>query len=257
MNPAMIFPSRLFFQAWRRHFLVWRKTGLASLMGSLGEPLLYLLGLGYGLGGLVGQVEGTPYQVFLAAGILAGSAMNSATFEALYGGFTRMTRQHTFNAMLSTPLSVADVVSGEIAWAATKSLIAGTAICLVGLGLGIFPLTVFTALPVVFLAGLVFAAMGMVMTALSPNYEFFMYYFTLVTTPMFLFCGVFFPTGSLPGIVQPIVTALPLTHVVALVRPLSLGVTPDGIMLHLLVLLGYFLVAAALAIRLVTRRLVV
>ncbi|MBF0283976.1 MAG: ABC transporter permease [Magnetococcales bacterium] len=252
-----VFPTRRFVQPWRRHFLVWRKTFAASLMGSLGEPLLYLLGLGYGLGKFIGEVEGVPYLFYLAAGILAGNSMNAATFEALYGGFTRMTRQYTFHAMLATPLSVADVVAGEIAWAASKSLISGSAIYLVGVGLGIFsPWQGLAALPVVFLSGLVFASLAMTVTAISPNYEFFMYYFTLVTTPMFLFCGVFFPADGLPQAVQGVVQLLPLSHVAALIRPLSAGVVPEDAWMHLSALAGYFVVAGSLAVRLVQRRMV-
>ena len=119
-----------FVQVWRRHFLVWRKTSAASLVGSLGEPFLYLMGMGYGLGRFIGEIEGTSYLVYVTSGILAANSMNTATFEAIYGSFTRLTRQNTFHAMLATPLRVSDVVLGEVFWAATKALIAGTAIFL-------------------------------------------------------------------------------------------------------------------------------
>lgn len=255
------FPSRRFLRVWQRHFLVWRKTAPASLVGSLGEPLLYLLGMGYGLGKLVGNIEGESYLVFVTAGILAANSMNTATFEAVYGGFTRMTRQNTFHAMLTTPLRVADVVAGEILWAATKALISGTAIFLVGSLLGAFPalggdpLTLLLALPVIFLSGMVFGAMGMVVTATSPSYEFFLYYFTLVTTPMLLFCGVFYPVHTLPDMVQKVVLLLPLTHVIQLIRPLTNGTTPEMPLLHLSVLLVYACAAFFLSITLVKKRI--
>ncbi|MBF0624411.1 MAG: ABC transporter permease [Magnetococcales bacterium] len=251
-------PTLGFIQIVRRHFLVWRKTSAASLVGNLGEPLLYLTGMGYGLGRFVGDIGSLPYLVFVAAGILSASSMNTATFEALYGGFTRMTRQNTYHAMLATPLGVADVVLGEVVWAAVKSLFAGLAIFLVGTLLGAFPgPQAWLALPVVFLAGLVFGGIGMVVTAISPGYDFFLYYFTLVSTPMFLFCGVFYPVASLPEGVQTLVAALPLTHVVALIRPLGSGTPPEDVMVHLGALLLFALTAYPIAVLLIKRRIIV
>ncbi|MEO5365824.1 MAG: ABC transporter permease [Magnetococcus sp. WYHC-3] len=255
---APLLPGVGLFRVWNRHFLVWRKTALASLVGSLGEPVLFLLGMGYGMGRFVGEIQGLPYLSYVAAGILASNAMNAATFEAIYGGFTRMTRQYTFHAMLATPLTVADVVAGEVVWAASKSLLSGTAILLVGLLLGTFSgWGLLAALPVVFLTGLAFASLAMVVTALSPGYEFFMYYFTLVTTPMFLFCGVFYPVEGLPGPILDLIGLLPLTHAVALLRPLVTGGVVSDPALHLTALLLLALAAHSLAVHLVRRRLIV
>jgi len=111
--------------------MVWKKLAIASMLGNFGDPFLYLLGLGYGLGLYIGDMGGIPYMAFLASGILCSSAMNTATFEALYSAFTRMTHQGTWEGMLATPVSVADIIAGEQLWAATKSLISGTAIFVV------------------------------------------------------------------------------------------------------------------------------
>ena len=241
---------------WNRHFMVWRKTAGASLIGNFGDPLLYLIGMGYGLGRFVGDMDTMPYLVYVGAGILAASSMNTATFETLYGAFTRMTRQNTYHAMLATPLTVADVVGGEVMWAATKSLFAGVAIFLVGTLLGAFPAqTAILALPVVFLSGLVFGSLGMMVTAISPSYEFFLYYFTLVTTPMFLFCGVFYPADTLPAILTAITTILPLTHIIDIIRALTAGTPVIDLMWHLSVIVGMIVVAFSAAVRLVTRRM--
>lgn len=265
MNRSTLFrylPNRGCLRVWQRHFLVWRKTSLASLVGSLGEPLLYLLGMGYGLGKLVGNINGGDYLFFVTAGILAANSMNTATFEVIYGGFTRMTRQNTFHAMITTPLRVVDVVAGEVLWAASKALIAGTAIFLVGSLLNAFPVqlpeqaTLLLTLPVVFLSGLMFAAMGMVITAIAPSYEFFLFYFTLVTTPMILFCGVFYPVQTLPEMVQHVVVFLPLTHVIQLIRPLASGLIPETPLLHITVLIMYACSAFVLAVTLVKKRIV-
>lgn len=258
LTKRSVFPSRRFVQVWRRHVMVWQKTAPASLAGSLGEPFLYLLGLGYGLGRFVGSIGDMDYMVYVASGILAANSMNTATFEAIYGGFTRMTRQNTFHAMLATPLTVADVVAGEIAWAATHSLISGIAIFIVGLPLGAFSWKmVFVVLAIVAFSGLAFGAMAMVMTAISPSYDFFLYYFTLVTTPMFLFCGVFYPVDSLPVWLQTLVTLMPLTHVVALLRPVANGLVPGDIVMHLAVIACYAIAGFMAAVALVRRRIIV
>lgn len=255
---VIVLPSKLFLQVWRRHFLVWRKGSSASLVGTLGEPFLYLMAMGYGLGKFVGTIDGSSYLVFVAAGILAANSMNTATFESLYGGFTRMTRQNTFHAMLTTPLRVSDVVAGEVAWAATKSFIAGIAILLVGTILGAFSFKMtLLALPVIFLSGVTFGALAMMVTAVAPTYDFFLYYFTLVTTPMFLFCGVFYPVHALPESVGTIVDFLPLTHVIQLIRPLANGVIPENSWFHLSLLTLYAFVAFCLAVALVRKRILV
>jgi lipooligosaccharide transport system permease protein len=239
---------------WRRNFLVWRKLAIPSLLGNFGDPLLYLLGIGYGLGALVGDVGGMPYVMFFASGLVCSSAMNTASFEGMYSAFTRMSAQRTWDAILATPLRIEDVVLGEIVWAATKSLISSSAILVVAVLLGaVASPWALAALPIIFLTGLVFGAIALFMTALAPSYDFFMYYFTLVVTPMFLFSGVFFPVATLPPVMQSVASLLPLTHAVAAVRPLMTGAPTDGISTHLVVL-GLFFGAFAVAACTVTRR---
>ena len=121
---------------WWRNFKVWRKLLGAALLGNVGEPLLYLIALGYGLGAFVGQVGGLDYVTFLASGIVCSSAMNTASFEGMYSAYTRMEVQQTWISMLTAPLGVADVVVGEAMWAATKSLISAGAILVVAAWLG-------------------------------------------------------------------------------------------------------------------------
>jgi lipooligosaccharide transport system permease protein len=122
------------------------------------------------------------------------------------------------------------------------------------LGLVASPLGLWV-LPVVFLTGLAFAGLGLVMTSLSPSYDFFMYYFTLAITPMMLACGVFFPLEQLPDWLQNAAQVLPLTHAVALARPLMNGAMPEGTALHVLVLAGYAAISLYIALLLTRRRL--
>ncbi|MFQ6022208.1 MAG: ABC transporter permease [Acidiferrobacterales bacterium] len=243
---------------WKRNVLVWRKLMGPSLMMNFGEPLLYLLGLGYGLGLFIGKMAGMDYLTFLASGIVASSAMTTATFEGMYSVYTRMVPQRTYDAMLATPTEVDDILAGEMLWCASKSLINGIAILIVAALLGaITDIRAVLALPIVFLIGMCFAGPAMVMSALSPGYDFFSYYFTLVITPMFVLCGVFYPTTALPELMQSFVQLLPLTHAVALVRPLVAGQPLSDVGLHLVVLLMYAVIGYYVAVILTRRRLVV
>jgi lipooligosaccharide transport system permease protein len=248
--------SMRFLPIWQRHFLVWQKVAVTSILGHLADPLIYMLGLGYGLGSLLPEMGGTSYLLFLSAGTLCYSTMNSATFEALYSGFSRMHHQRTWEAILNTPVTLDDIVLSEILWAATKSLMSGLAVLLVIwiLGMSHTWLSLWT-IPLALLVGLCFAALGLIMTALAPSYDFFMYYFTLVITPMMMLSGVFFPVAQVPVLLQNVAVLLPLTHAIDLVRPLLNGTVPDNIALHIAVILAYTLVGFYLSLVLFRKRL--
>ena len=240
---------------WRRNVLVWRRLAVASVLGNFGEPLLYLLALGFGLGALVGEIDGLPYIAFLASGIVCSSAMTTASFEATYSAYTRMEPQRTWEALLTTPLDVRDVVLGEVLWAATKSLLNSGAILLVALGLGVTSgWASLLALPVALLTGFCFGGMAMVVTARARSYEFFMYYQTLLITPMLLLSGVFFPLSRMPEAVQAGAQLLPLAHAVALVRPAMTGGELQQPLLHTSVLAAWGVGGLVVATRLARSR---
>jgi lipooligosaccharide transport system permease protein len=256
VSAALSSASFRWIAVWRRHMRVWRKLSLPSLIGNFGDPLLYLLALGYGLGRFVGSMDGMPYVTFLASGIVCSSAMNTATFESLYSAFTRMTTQQTWAGMLAAPLDVRDIVLGEVMWSGSKSVISAGAILVVAAALGVvYGLRMVLVLPVALLIGMCFGAMALVVTAISKSYDFFLYYVTLVVTPMMLFCGVFFPLDGLPPSLRRIAWFLPLTHGVEIVRPLMTGRWPDAAALHLAVLAAYTAAAYWAATELVRRRL--
>lgn len=248
--------SRRFFPIWQRNFLVWRKIAAASVIGHIADPMIYMVGLGYGLGSLVPEMGGMSYLLFLAGGTVCYSTMNSASFEALYSGFARMHEQRTWEAILNTPVTLDDIVLSEILWAATKSLMSGVAVLgvvwLFGLAHSWLALWV---IPLALLVGLCFAATGLIMTSLAPSYDFFLYYFTLVITPMMLLCGVFFPVAQLPPAVQMLSAALPLSHAIDLARPLLNGQLPAQALLHVTVLLIYTLAGYYISLVLFRRRL--
>ena len=232
--------STRFVPVWRRNLLVWRKLAIPSILGNFADPLIYMLGLGYGLGALLPDVGGVPYITFLAAGTICFSTMNSATFEALYSGFSRMQVQRTWEAIMNAPVTLDDVALAELIWAASKSFLSGLAILIViwvlGLSSSLLSLWILAIVPLI---GLVFAALALTVTALARSYDFFMYYFTLVVTPMAMLCGVFYPTTQLPAPLQAFSAILPLTHATELVRPLLLGELPAAPLVNVLVLLAY------------------
>jgi len=240
---------------WRRNFLVWRKLVIASVLSNLADPLILLFGLGYGLGALLPSVQVMSYIAFFTAGTLCSATMFTASFESMFSGFSRMHGQKTWDAILYAPLVIDDVVAGEIVWAASKAWLSGATILAVAavFGLAASPIVVLT-LPVAFLVGLAFAAVGLIMTVLAKNWDFFSFYMTLIMTPMTMVSGVFFPAEQLPRPVLAVAQALPLYHGVALVRPLVAGHWPTHVLVHVAVLLGYAAAGYAIAIMFARRR---
>ena len=241
---------------WRRNYLVWKKLAAESVLGNIIEPLLYLVGFGFGLGSMVPEVEGVKYIAYLAGGTICYSTMLAASFEALYSGFARMHVQRTWEGILNAPVSLEDVVFAEWVWAASKSFLSGTAVLIVAAALGLGQSwTMVFILPLAFLIGLTFAGLGLIMTAMAKSYDFFMYWFTLALTPMMLLCGVFYPLTNMPPWLQAVASVLPLTHAIELGRPLLLGRWPEHPVLNMAVLAAYGLAGFYIALLLFRRRL--
>ncbi|MBB1603687.1 ABC transporter permease [Variovorax sp. UMC13] len=261
-RPSIWRPPALSMRWWPvflRNLLVWRKLAIPSLIGNIAEPLIWLVAFGYGMGALVGQVEvdGTrvPYILFLASGSICMSAMNAASFEALYSAFSRMHVQKTWDGIMNAPVGLDDVVLAEMLWAAFKAIFTTTAILLVMLGLGIsHSPKLLVAWCVLAGAGITFSSIALIFNALAKGYDFFTYYFTLFMTPMMFLSGVFFPLEQLPGIVRAIAAWLPLTNAVALVRPLFMDQWPADALRHGLVLVVYGVAAFWLALALTRKR---
>jgi lipooligosaccharide transport system permease protein len=248
--------SLRFLPIWRRNFLVWKKLAVASVLGNIADPLITLIAFGYGLGSLLQNIGGIPYIHFLASGSICMSIMMASSFEALYSAFSRMHVQRTWDALLNAPLGLDDVVLAEMLWAATKSIFSGIAILGVMflLGIGLHPHTLIV-LPLLFVVGMTFASLGLVVNAIAKGYDFFTYYFTLVLTPMIFLSGVYYPVTQLPGWLQNVAHLLPLGAAVRLVRPLVLGGWPASPMTDLAILLIYCVGGFYVATVLTRRRL--
>jgi len=264
--PSHFAPPRLSMRWWPvflRNLLVWKKLAIPSLVGNIAEPLMWLVAFGYGMGALVGQVTintpqgsvAVPYILFLASGSICMSAMNAASFEALYSAFSRMHVQKTWDGIMNAPVSLDDVVMAEMLWAGFKALFSVTAIMVVMLALGIsHSPKLLLAWPVLLGVGITFSCIALVFNALAQGYDFFTYYFTLFLTPMMFLSGVFFPREQLPVLVRHISDWLPLTNAVELVRPLFMDQWPAQPWLHAGVLLVYTVAAFWLALALTRKR---
>jgi lipooligosaccharide transport system permease protein len=247
--------TRSFWPVVMRNLLVWKKLAGPSILGNIAEPLITLVAFGYGVGSLIGQIDGMPYIQFLASGSVAVSAALAATFEALYSAYSRMAVQKTWDSILNAPIALDDIVFAEMLWAAIKALFSCATILVVIFLLGISRSpTMLLALPVLGLAGVTFASIGLVFNAVAKGYDFFTYYFTLVITPMTFLSGVYFPIAQMPKWLQLVAEVLPLKAAVDLVRPLVLGKWPDAPLLPLLVLTAYAACGYYLALVLTRRR---
>jgi len=255
--------SLRFWPVFLRNLLVWRKLAIPSLVGNIAEPLMWLVAFGYGLGALVGQVTVStvsgpvqvPYILFLASGSICMSAMNAASFEALYSAFSRMHVQKTWDGIMNAPVRLDDIVLAEMLWAAFKALFTATAILGVMLALGIsHSPKLLLAWPVLLGVGITFSCIALIFNALANGYDFFTYYFTLFLTPMMFLSGIFFPREQLPPLVRTITDWLPLTSAVELVRPLFMDQWPSDGWRSLVVLLVYTVAAFWIALALTRKR---
>ncbi len=227
-SPARFTIPKLTYRVWKvwhRNFDVFLKTIKVNFLPSLLEPILYLLAFGFGLGGFIPSIQGQSYIAFIAPALVAISVMNGSFFECTFASFVRMYFQKTFDAIVATPVSVEEVVAGELLWGATRATINTTIVLAVVAGFGLVSSPLFLlVIPLAFFGGLMFASMAMCFTSLAPNIDFFNFPSFLFLTPMFFLCGTFFPLTSLPMAAQGVATAvLPLTHVVNITRGLITG----------------------------------
>lgn len=243
-------------RVWQRNRDVFFKLWRSEVPGVFAEPLLILLAMGVGLGTYVILEDGQRYIEFIAPGIVAGYAMFSASFECTYGSYFRMEMQRTYEAIISTPLNIEDVVAGEIFWGATRSLITACVILIVTAAFGLISSPwALLVLPLALLAGVMFASIALFFTSIAPSIHTFNYYFTLFLTPMFFFSGIFFPLDSFDPIVQDLSWIAPLTPVANLTRALISGEPGAGAWWGLAIIVGIIAVFFPLSLFSMRRRL--
>ncbi len=254
---ALTRPTRIV----QRNMLVYRRTFIVIFSGFF-EPLFYLFSMGYGVGGLIGNVslgngQSVPYAVFVAPALLASSAMNGAIYETSNNFFYKLKYARLYDAIISTPMSLGDVARGEILWALLRGslyaigfLAVIAVLGLAGLGLLSSPLGLL-AFPAAMVVGFAFAGAGMAATTFVRQWRDFDY-LQLAIMPMFLFSGTFYPIDGYPPALQAFVQATPLYRGVHLIRALTTG-TPDA---TLLIDVAYLLAMGTIGLAITSRRLV-
>lgn len=246
------------WKVWVRDRDVFMKTFKTDLLIPLLEPLLYLVAMGFGLGLFISEVNGVSYIQFIAPGLVSISIMYASFSECTYSSYVRMYFQKTYDAIVATPVSLEEVVAGEVLWGATKGLINGSIVLAVVAVFGLVNGPLFLlVIPFSFFIGLLFSSFGMCCTALVPSIDSFNYPFFLYITPMFLFSGTFFPITILPKPVQLFAQIfLPLTQTVNITRGLTLGIPELSMLLDLLWLVVVTVVFFVLSINLMVKRLI-
>jgi lipooligosaccharide transport system permease protein len=201
-----------FILIWKRNFVNFRKTIFVSLVWILIEPVIFLGGLGYGLGYFVSQIHGQAFVQFLFPGILCFTAMLVSFFEATYGTYHKLSYQKTFQTILIAPVSAYEIVLGEILWSASKGFLGVCGVLFVGGTMGLVDSInfVYCLAPLALLCW-TFASLGMLVTSWARNYDSFIYASSGFITPMSMIAGVYFPVDQLPWGMQQFSHLLPLS----------------------------------------------
>lgn len=238
-----------------RNVLVYR-TGWLVILSGFFEPLFYLLSIGLGIGGIVGDLPGPggttiPYALFVAPALLASASMNGAIAESTFNVFFKLNYQKTYDAVLATPLSTGDVALGEIGWAVIRATLyaLGFVVVILVLGLVRSPWVVL-AVPAATLLAFAFAAVGMAATTFMRSWQDFDL-IQLVVLPLFLFSGTFYPITAYPEPLRILVQMTPLWQGVDMIRALVTGAVEPSILWHVV----YLGVMGLVGLAIVGRRL--
>jgi lipooligosaccharide transport system permease protein len=219
---------RVAARVWRRDLRVFSRAWRSGLLPQFFDPLFYLLAMGFGLGTYLSRVEGIPYEQFVGPGLVASAVMWAASFETTWNLYFKMEETRLFDAVLTTPVEVQDLVTGEVAWATTRAIVYGTSFLIVVTAFGLVESAWAVAVPLfLVVGGGCFAMLGTAFTSMTRRVEGYSYYFTLFITPLFLFSGIFYPLDDLPGWVGVVAWFTPLYHLVEITRGLILG--PDAL----------------------------
>ncbi|MGH9027680.1 MAG: ABC transporter permease [Acidimicrobiia bacterium] len=218
----------LLLRAVEHQATVFRKFWRGSVIFYVLNPVLFLAAMGVGLGGLVdertGDVDGVPYLTFIAAGLMAASAMLGATAESLWPVMGGMKWLRTYHAMVATPLRPSDVYAGVIVWTTVRAAMGAAVFVVVAALLGAVPSPWgVAAIPAAALTAAAFAAP---LTAFAGSQETdarFPVIMRLGVMPLFLFSGTFFPVSQLPTGLQALAVLSPLWHGVELCRGATTG----------------------------------
>jgi len=242
---------------WQRNRDVFLNIWWSEVIWGVVEPVVTLVALGLGLGEFV-ELAGVPsYLDFVAPGLLAVYPMWAASAEAGWGSYFRMENQHTFDAVLATPLSVDDVTTGEVLWAATRGVISSSYILVIIAAFGAVASPWAVLVPAVaVVAGLLYGAVALSYTAVARSISSLNYFFAVYITPQFWLSGAFFPLDQMPGWVERAAWWVPASHAADVYRALVSGHLAWGMLGDLAWMALVALLFYLLALLLMRRRLI-
>ena len=246
------------YSVWYRHMRVYTRNILSNGFPPFVEPFIFLVGVGLGLGKYITEpMGGVRYIEFLGAGLLVTTAMFTSAFECSFGTFIRLEFEKVYDGMLAAPITVNNLIVGEMLWAGSKGLFFSFAVLCILSAFKIIVLPYGLLAPLVgFLTGVMFATLSMLVTSFVKTINHFNFYFTGLISPMFFFSGVVFPVANLPAFVRPLAEILPLTHSVRLVRAICSDNYRPFLLLDLLYIIAFIILVGLLAIKRLKKRLV-
>ncbi len=266
-DPAPGPVAAAFEQVWRarrlveRNIMVYRHQWIVIVSGVF-EPVLYLVGIGLGVGGFIEGVKLTDgrfvsYAAYVAPALLATAAMNGAVMETIFNVFFKLNYAKTYDGILATPMGITEIAVGEMLWALMRAVLYSVAmLVLMALsGLVLSPWVVLT-LPAALLVSAAFSAAGLAGTSFLRTVQDFDIPMGLIVQPMFLFSGTFFPISVYPAFIQVFMQATPLYHSISLIRGLATGILGWQQAWDLAYLLGFFVLAMWIATRQMQRKLI-
>ena len=207
------------FSVWFRHVRVYSQNLISNGLPPFLEPLLFLVGIGIGLGKYITRMEGVPFIEFLGSGLMVTAAMFTAAFECSFGTYIRLEYDKVYDGMLAAPVTAENLLVGELIWAGTKGFFFTLCVMIVVTAFGILPIGRVFPTPIIgFLTGAMFGSLSFLVTSFVKNLNHFNFYFSGFISPMFFFGGVVFPIEQLPDWLRPVTEILPLTHPVRLTR---------------------------------------
>jgi lipooligosaccharide transport system permease protein len=246
------------YSVWFRHMRVYTRNLISNGLPPFLEPVIFLLGIGVGLGRYIDAMDGVSYLVFLATALPVTSAMFTSSYECTFSTFVRLEFQKCYDGMVAAPITIRDLFVGELLWAGTKGLFFSACVVTVMALFGAMPMPMgLLAIPVGFLTGTMFGALSLYVTAFVQNINHFNFYFTGLLSPMFFFSGTVFPLERLPRVLRPVAEILPLTHAIRLSRSLAISRPSPVLLVDFAFLVVVTIVAGHLAIRRLRQRIVV
>ena len=257
LRPRRIEPvalSAVWIREWTVFLYYWRTRTFAAVV----EPVIMLLAFGLGFGRLVSHVDNIPYIQFVGTGAVATAVLFSAVFSAMFDSLYKRRYQRVYDAMLSAPVDVDEIVTGEMLFLGTRAGLYGIAPLLVAFCFGLPPAPAMLLVPFVgVLTGIGFAALGMLFSAMATTFDDLSYVISGVITPLFLVAGTFFPLSRLPDWLRNLALLNPLYHCVELVRHCAFGLHPAADLVHVAALVAFGALAWALAVSRTRARLIV